>query len=111
MKHRTTGSTKRRRRDDGAAFLPDPTESGQHVSDDDLADNLAERYLESATSGEEQTARSLDEAVAEDVGGPFVEEGEPPADDVEDLTLDRRKRRPNVGQQHEGRRSTDRSPR
>ena len=62
-----------RRRDLGNAFVPDPEGLGPHVPDD-LAENLAEVYLRSATSGEEQAEDVLNDFVPEEAGGPFLEE-------------------------------------
>lgn len=61
------------RRDDGNAFIPDPGEGAAHT-DDSLAEGLAEAFLESATSGEEQGEEALNALVAEELGGPFLEE-------------------------------------
>ena len=66
------------RSDDANAFLPDPDEGTAH-SDDSLAENLAEVYLQSATSGEEMAEDVMNELVPEELGGPFVEDG-PPAE-------------------------------
>lgn len=63
------------RKDDGNAFIRDPQGGTAHASDS-LAENLAEAYLESATSGEEQGEVWLNEFVPEDIGGPFLEEEE-----------------------------------
>jgi hypothetical protein len=61
------------RRQDGAdAFMRDP-EGGPAVIDDDLAETLAEEYLQAATSGEDMTEEVLDQVVSEEIGGPFVE--------------------------------------
>jgi hypothetical protein len=61
-----------RRTDRADAFVPDPEDGPAHV-DDDLAEALAEEYLNSATSGEETTEEALDQVVPEEIGGPFVE--------------------------------------
>jgi hypothetical protein len=61
------------RKDDGRAFMPDP-ESGHARSSDTLAEGLAESFLASATSGEEQVEDVLNALVAEELGGPFLEE-------------------------------------
>jgi len=45
----------------------------QPRSDDDLAENLGEEFVESATSGENQEEEVLDQEVPEERGGPFVE--------------------------------------
>ena len=61
------------RPDDGNAFIPDP-EDGPARTQDDLAENLAEDYLQGATSGGEPFAEEQnDEIVPEELGGPFVE--------------------------------------
>ncbi|MFO0757729.1 MAG: hypothetical protein U0359_14625 [Byssovorax sp.] len=59
------------RSDDGNAFLPDPG-SGRAVAKDDLAEEIAEDFLTSATSGEEAGEDIRDAVVPEDFGGPFV---------------------------------------
>jgi hypothetical protein len=61
------------RRDAGDAFLPDP-QGGEARATDDLAEMIAEAYLESATSGEERGEDLLNDLVAEELGGPFLEE-------------------------------------
>jgi hypothetical protein len=66
-------SERHRRRDAGNAFIPDPEGVEPHVPDD-LAENLAEVYLQSATSGEEQAEEVLNDFVTEEAGGPFLEE-------------------------------------
>jgi hypothetical protein len=63
---------KHRRMDDGEAFLPDPQQGGRSRARDDLAETLAEEFLSSATSGEEQGQGVRDQVVAEELGGPFV---------------------------------------
>lgn len=61
----------RGRRDSAAAFLPDPSD-GPVIVDDDLAEDLAEEYLRSATSAEESFQERLEGEVPEEEGGPFV---------------------------------------
>jgi hypothetical protein len=60
-----------RRSDDGNAFMPDP-EGGPARIPDDLAENLAEDYLQAATQGME-VEEDHDQIVPEEIGGPFVE--------------------------------------
>jgi hypothetical protein len=62
---------RRRRDDDADAFLPDPDGGPARVSDD-LAQELAEDFLKSATSGEYVGGDELDREVPEESGGPFV---------------------------------------
>jgi len=62
------------RRDAGDAFFPDP-QGGESRATDDLAEMIAEAYLESATSGEERGEDLLNDLVSEEFGGPFLEEG------------------------------------
>jgi hypothetical protein len=62
----------RGRPDDGNAFIPDP-EGGPARASDDLAESLAEEYLNSATRGNETAEEALDDVVPEEIGGPFVE--------------------------------------
>jgi len=63
---------RRGRTDDADAFIPDPDGGPARIADD-LAENLAEEYLESATSGEAVAEEAQDEIVPEELGGPFVE--------------------------------------
>jgi hypothetical protein len=60
-----------RREDDADAFLPDP-DGGPARIKDDLAEELAEEFLKSATSGEYVRGDELDQEVPEESGGPFV---------------------------------------
>ena len=60
------------RPDGGDAFFADPGGGRARVSDD-LAEELAEDYLASATSGEEQGEETHEREVEEESGGPFVE--------------------------------------
>lgn len=60
------------RSDDGNAFIPDP-EGGPAHTRDDLAESLAEDFLQAATSGEDVAEESGDEVVPEELGGPFIE--------------------------------------
>lgn len=41
-------------------------------SDDDLAEELGEDFVRSAVSGEDEHAKTFEELVDEEVGGPFV---------------------------------------
>jgi hypothetical protein len=59
------------RPDSGDAFLPDPGGGPARVKDD-LAEELAEEFLTSATSAEESLTDALDSEVPEDLGGPFI---------------------------------------
>jgi hypothetical protein len=59
--------------DDGHAFLPDPRDSGQARTRDEIAETLAEEFVTSATSAEETAPDLRDEFTVEEVGGPFVE--------------------------------------
>lgn len=61
----------KRREDDGNAFLPDPDGGPARVSDN-LAEELAEEFLKSATSGEYVGEDELNQQVPEESGGPFV---------------------------------------
>jgi hypothetical protein len=67
--------------DDANAFFPDPEGGEAHAAEDTLAENLAEAYLESATSGEERAEDVLNELVAEELGGPFLEDVQSAEDD------------------------------
>ena len=57
----------RPRTDDANAFMPDPEGGPAHIPDD-LAENLAEEYVDAVTGGD----GSDDGAVTEEIGGPFV---------------------------------------
>ena len=59
------------RTDDANAFMPDP-EGGPATIADDLAENLAEEYLQGATQGSD-AEEDLDQVVPEEIGGPFIE--------------------------------------
>jgi len=74
MKDSRPGFTPRAkpRTDDANAFLPDPEDGPAHTSDD-LAESLAENFLQAATTGENQDDKMLDASVSEEIGGPFVE--------------------------------------
>jgi hypothetical protein len=59
-------------RADGAdAFMPDPEEGPAQI-DDDIAETLAEDFLQAATSGQDAVEESLDGLVEEELGGPFI---------------------------------------
>jgi hypothetical protein len=60
------------RADSADAFIREPDDGPPRV-DDDLAETLAEEFIHSATSGEDQTEAALDQMVPEEIGGPFVE--------------------------------------
>src|SRR6476619_5433677 len=59
------------RSDDGNAFMPDPEDGPARIGDD-LAENLAEDYVQAATQGME-VEEDHDQIVPEEIGGPFVE--------------------------------------
>jgi hypothetical protein len=59
------------RPDSGDAFIPDPGEGPARIKDD-LAEELAEEFLTSATSAEESLPDALDSELPEEQGGPFV---------------------------------------
>lgn len=73
------------RKDDGNAFMPDPEGGPAHI-DDDLAENLAEDFIEGATRGTDADTEALGAVVDEEMGGPFVETSaaEEYADDTDD---------------------------
>lgn len=52
--------------------MPDP-EEGPARAPDDLAETLAEDFVQSATTGEDADDEALDQIVPEELGGPFVE--------------------------------------
>lgn len=66
-----------RHRGNDRAFVPDPSNGAGRITDD-LAEALAESYVATAISGEEQTADTLDDFVPEELGGPFVPEDSSP---------------------------------
>jgi len=69
-----TGGPRPHRRDGADAFVPDPSE--EHApAPDDLAEALGESYVSAATSGEHDD-QTLDGFVLEELGGPFVQDGE-----------------------------------
>lgn len=57
---------------DADAFLRDPPRNGSRRVRDDLAEELAEDFLSSATSAEKVYLQNRDSSVPEDDGGPFV---------------------------------------
>jgi hypothetical protein len=59
------------RSDSGHAFLPDMGE-GPARAKDDLAEELAEEFLKSATSAEESFPETLETEQPEEEGGPFI---------------------------------------
>lgn len=61
----------RQRSDDANAFMPDPEDGPARIRDD-LAEDLAEDYLQAATQGME-VEEVHDQVVPEEIGGPFVE--------------------------------------
>ena len=58
--------------DGGRAFLPDPR-GGSAFARDDLAEQMAEEFLMSATGAEDAGQDSRNEMLTEELGGPFVE--------------------------------------
>jgi hypothetical protein len=60
-----------RRRDDADAFLR-IRRDGKTRTKDDFAEELAEDFVGSATSGEEQALEARDSVIEEESGGPFV---------------------------------------
>jgi hypothetical protein len=62
----------RRRTDTADAFMPDPEDGPARIKDD-LAEVLAEDFLRSATSGDNVDDEVMEQVVAEEFGGPFVE--------------------------------------
>jgi hypothetical protein len=60
------------RSDSANAFFPDP-EDGPAVVPDDLAETLAEDFLQSATTGSDVNDEVLNQVVPEEIGGPFIE--------------------------------------
>lgn len=60
---------------DRAAFLPDPGEGPAH-SEDEVAEEFAERFLNSATSDADRDDASMQEPSVEEEGGPYVTSSE-----------------------------------
>jgi hypothetical protein len=60
----------RPRTDDANAFMPDPEGGPAHIPDD-LAENLAEEFVDAVTGGDGNDG-SDDGAVTEEIGGPFI---------------------------------------
>jgi len=60
------------RSDSGDAFFPDPGD-GPARAPDDLAETLAEDFLQSATTGSDVDDEVMNQVVSEEIGGPFVE--------------------------------------
>jgi hypothetical protein len=75
-----------RRSDDADAFIPDPSDDGPARSSDDLAEVLAEDFLESATRGNDVYEDEHERSLPDEVGGPFVvtDADEELADDVDE---------------------------
>jgi hypothetical protein len=63
------------RRDAADAFFPDPG-AGPAVAPDDLAEELAEEFLASATMAQAQGEEGHEQFVDEEIGGPFVLSGQ-----------------------------------
>jgi hypothetical protein len=63
---------RQKRSDDADAFIPDPSNDGPAHADDDLAEVLAEDFLESATRGNDVFEDEVDRSLPDEVGGPFV---------------------------------------
>lgn len=59
------------RSDGGDAFIPDPGDGPAHTSDD-LAELLAEDFIEAATRGNEVLEDDLDRPLSDELGGPFI---------------------------------------
>ncbi|MGK3960520.1 hypothetical protein WMF38_46625 [Sorangium sp. So ce118] len=60
------------RKDDRDAFIPDPGDGPAEVMDE-FAEQIAEQYLASATSGKGDTTEDYEDMVdPEEVGGPFI---------------------------------------
>lgn len=69
---------------DADAFFRDPGDGPAHAPDE-VADQLAERFLNAATSGEDTNEARLEEPALEELGGPYVTTtaAEELADDVD----------------------------
>jgi hypothetical protein len=71
MTKQKNGAGRSTRKDSGHAFLPDMGE-GPARATDDLAEELAEEFLRSATSAEDSRSELLEAEQTEELGGPFV---------------------------------------
>jgi hypothetical protein len=60
------------RSDSADAFLGDPQDGASARAPDDLAEALAEEFVNSATTGGDSGDERLEDVVPEEVGGPFV---------------------------------------
>ncbi len=60
------------RADDGEAFVHDP-HGGPARAPEQLAETLAEEFLQAATSAQEVSEDVRDEIVPEELGGPFLQ--------------------------------------
>ena len=60
------------RPDDGNAFLLDPQDGSETIGDD-LGEEIAESFLQSATSGQDASQERLDPEELDEMGGSFVE--------------------------------------
>ena len=72
--HRRSARAAGQRSDDADAFLPDP-DGGPARAPEELAENLAEEFVEAATSGQDRDEEVLDASFPEEMGGPFIETG------------------------------------
>lgn len=67
------------RPDDADAFFPDPGD-GPARAPEDVAETLAEEFVQAATTGEDADEDELDASFPEEIGGPFIETG--PAEEL-----------------------------
>ena len=52
--------------------MPDPEGGPAHIGDD-LAENLAEEFVDAVTRGDGADDDAIDGVVSEEIGGPFIE--------------------------------------
>lgn len=71
MKQKREAPARHGRSDSGRAFLPDLGEGPARVKDE-LAEELAEGFITSATSAEDSFSEMLETEQIEEEGGPFV---------------------------------------
>jgi hypothetical protein len=76
MKPKSHRPSRPRHLDDAHAFLPDPRDGARSIVADDLAEALAESFLCSATSGEEDAETTRDQVLPEESGGLEIREPE-----------------------------------
>lgn len=77
------------RSDTGDAFFPDPHDGPPRMVDE-LAEQIAEQYVQSATSGADTTEEYEDHIDPEEMGGPFLitTAAQEMAEDTDEMSLE-----------------------